>query len=135
MANAGSNLDSRSGAGNLDTEPSSQRPFRPTDRGICEVFGLMPVTADQKMLAAAGVSTLANIRAPRLHRLHRHLLQHHILVRAIVSTARDFRDLINNVLSLDDLAEDGVLPGQPSRWYNCDEELRPICVRTCIGHS
>lgn len=39
-----------------------------------------------------------------------------------------------HVHALDHLTKHSVLPVQPGARHGCNEELRPVCVRTRVGH-
>src|SRR6185312_7900408 len=54
---------------------------------------------------------------------------------AVVAVAGDFADLLDHVIALGDLAEDGVFAGQPAGVGDGDEELRAIGVGAGVGHG
>jgi hypothetical protein len=53
------------------------------------------------------------LRSSRLDCLDLQFLEHHIFVRAVIPSACNFGDLIDDILPLDDFTKNGVLAGQP----------------------
>ena len=51
------------------------------------------------------------------------------------AAARNFGDLVGDVLAFDDFAEDGVIAGEPGRWRDGDKELAAVGVRAGVGHG
>src|ERR687891_2947240 len=59
-----------------------------------------------------------------------HFLDHHRIVGLVPPVARQLADLHHHVVTLDDLAKDGVAVGEVWRGGDGDEELRAIGVRS-----
>src|SRR5439155_4618627 len=58
------------------------------------------------------------------------------LARLVMRVAVDQRDAVDDVLPLDDLAEDRVLPVEPrARVRSDDEELRAVRIRAGVRHG
>ena len=90
--------------------------------------------ADPRFISAAPL-TIGQQRRTMLDALDEQRLDHHRLVRLVLSIARDLGDFFYDILAFHDFTEDGVLAGEPIGGSNGDEELRSIRIRACIGHG
>src|SRR5438552_3861575 len=67
--------------------------------------------------------------------IDRDAIDHDIIDRAILRTRWDRGDPLDDVVTLDNLTEDGVATVQPRRLRDRDEELATVGVRPGIGHG
>src|SRR5919197_71356 len=63
------------------------------------------------------------------------LLDNDRRLRLVTWTRRDLRYGLDHLVAFGDLAEDGVLAGQPGRGSDRDEKLRPVRVRSGVRHG
>src|SRR6267154_2524084 len=62
-------------------------------------------------------------------------LHHHILVGLILPAAWELRNLLNDVLPLYHLTENCMFSGEPCRGRDGNKKLRPVRIRTGVGHG
>src|SRR6185312_1993741 len=62
-------------------------------------------------------------------------VQLHVFHWTVLSVALGLGDAVHNVLTLDDLAEDGVIAGEPVGCRNSNEELAAVSIGAGVGHG